>query len=77
MDVIACEAKDDEVVWLRQLNRGEFQEIVIGSSMQAPIHVEAYDLDADNYLDVLVLSMNIVFPNNDKIGNLIVLGCLA
>lgn len=73
MDVIGCEAKDNEVVWLRQLDTGEFREIVIGKNMQAPVHVEAYDLDADDDLDVLVSSMNIVFPNNDKIGSLIVL----
>ncbi|MGK0236800.1 MAG: hypothetical protein ACI92G_000256 [Candidatus Pelagisphaera sp.] len=73
MDIIGCEAKGDEVVWLRQLETGEFQEIVIGSDMHAPVHVEAYDLDADNDIDVLVSSMSIVFPNNDKIGSLIVL----
>lgn len=73
MDVIGCEAKDDELIWLRQLETGDFQEIVIGSNMQAPVHVEAYDLDADGDLDVLVSSMNILFPNNDKIGSLIVL----
>lgn len=73
MDVIGCEAKDDEVVWLRQLETGGFREIVIGSDLQAPVHAEAYDLDADGDLDVLVSAMNIVFPNNDKVGALIVL----
>jgi len=73
MDVIGCEAKDDEVVWLRQLETGDFQEIVIGKEMQAPVHAEVYDLDGDGDLDVLVSSMNIVFPNNDKVGALIVL----
>ncbi len=73
MDAIGCEAKADEVVWLRQLETGKFEEIVIGTEMQAPVHAEAYDLDGDGDLDVLVSSMNIVFPNNDKIGALIVL----
>ncbi len=73
MDIVGCEAKDDEVIWLRQLETGGFQEIVVGSDLQAPVHVEAYDMDADGDLDLLVSSMSIVFPNNDKVGALVVL----
>lgn len=73
MDAVGCEAKDSEVVWLRQKQDGSFEEIVIASDAQAPVHAEIYDLDADGDLDVLVSCMNIVFPNNDKIGTLMVL----
>lgn len=73
LDVVACESKDSEVVWLRQTEDGSFEEIVIASEAQAPVHAEIYDLDADGDLDVLVSSMSIVFPNNDKIGTLMVL----
>ncbi|EDY81017.1 FG-GAP repeat domain protein [Verrucomicrobiia bacterium DG1235] len=73
LDAIGCESKDSEVVWLRQTEDGEFEEIVIASDAQAPVHAEVYDLDADGDLDVLVSCMNIVFPNNDKIGTLMVL----
>lgn len=73
MDAIGCESKDSEVVWLRQKPDHSFEEIVIASDAQAPVHAEAYDLDQDGDLDVLVSSMNIVFPNNDKIGTLILL----
>lgn len=73
MDAIACEAKDDEVVWLRQNRERQFEEILLASNMQAPVHVEAYDLDGDGDLDLLASCMNIVFPNNDKIGALIAL----
>jgi len=73
LDAIGCEAKDSEVVWLRQKQDGSFQEIVIATEAQAPVHAEVYDLDADGDLDVLVSCMNIVFPNNDKIGTLMVL----
>lgn len=72
-DVIGCEAKDDIVVWLKQLPNGDFEEITLADDMQAPVHVEAYDLDDDGDLDLLVSCMNVVFPNNDKIGALIVL----
>ncbi|MBC2606640.1 FG-GAP repeat domain-containing protein [Pelagicoccus albus] len=73
LDLIGCEAKDSEVVWLRQLEDGNFNEILIAPNAQAPVHAEAYDMDADGDLDVLVSCMNIVFPNNDKIGTLMVL----
>ena len=73
MDVVGCEAKHDKVIWLRQDKEGEFQEILLASDMQAPVHAEIYDLDEDGDLDVLVSCMNIVFPNNDKIGALIAL----
>lgn len=73
MDAIGCEAKEDEVIWLRQNRAGSFEEIIIASDMQAPVHAEIYDLDEDGDLDVLVSCMNIVFPNNDKIGALIAL----
>ncbi len=73
MDAIGCEAKDNEVVWLRQDDKGKFEEIILASEMQAPVHAEVYDLDEDGDFDVLVSCMNIVFPNNDKIGALIAL----
>lgn len=73
LDIVACEAKDSEVVWLRQTADGAFEEIVIASDAQAPVHAEVYDLNGDGHLDVLVSCMNIVFPNNDKIGTLMVL----
>lgn len=73
MDVIGCAAKNDEVVWLRQNAKGQFEEILLASDMQAPVHAEVYDLDEDGDLDILVSCMNIVFPNNDKIGALIAL----
>lgn len=73
LDAIGCEAKDSEVVWLRQKTNGSFEEILLSDNAQAPVHVEAYDLDADGDLDILVSCMNVVFPNNNKIGTLMVL----
>lgn len=73
MDAIGCEAKYNEVVWLQQNDKGQFTEILLASDMQAPVHAEVYDLDEDGDFDILVSCMNIVFPNNDKIGALIAL----
>jgi hypothetical protein len=41
--------------------------------MRAPVHVEAVDIDGDGDSDLLVSSMGEVFPNNDKIGSVIIL----
>lgn len=73
LDVLACEARSNEVLWLRQMEDGSFAETVIGKELNAPVQAATADLDDDGDLDVLVASMGMVFPNNDKIGSVIVL----
>ena len=73
LDVIACEAQTNQVLWLRQTAGGGFEERVIASGMKAPVHAEAVDFDGDGDLDVVVASMGFVFPNNDRIGTVFVL----
>ncbi len=72
-DLLACEAKDNTVVWLRQTAPGVFEEKVIGKDLRAPVHAEVVDIDGDGDLDVLVASMSVVFPNNDRIGTVFIL----
>lgn len=73
MDFLACEAKHNLVLWIRQVSPGQFEEQIIGEEMRAPVHVEATDMDGDGDLDVIVSSMSVVFPNNDKIGAIFIL----
>ncbi len=73
MDTIVCESKDDTVLWLRQTAPGEFSEIILADDMRAPVHAEAVDMDEDGDLDLLIASMSIVFPNNDRIGTVYIL----
>ncbi len=77
MDVVGCDAKLNEVFWIRQLADGSYEEIIIGRDLRAPVHVETADMDGDGDLDLIISSMSVVFPNNDKIGAIFILENLA
>lgn len=72
-DILACDDKAQAVVWLRQISAGKFEETVVMADLPSPVHVEAVDIDNDGDLDLLVACMGEVFPNNDKIGSVIIL----
>ena len=73
MDILATESQANLVLWLRQAGPRRFEEIVLATDMSAPVHVEAYDIDLDGDLDLLVACMGQVFPNNDLIGSVVIL----
>jgi len=73
MDVVACEAKEGKILWIRQVSRGHFEEIVLADKVPAPVHVDAVDINGDGRLDLLVACMGVVYPDNDKIGSIIIL----
>ncbi len=73
MDIVFCEARDNTIGWLRQESPGVFTERRLAEKMSAPVHVEAADMDGDGDLDLIVASMGVVFPNNDRIGTVFIL----
>ncbi len=73
-DIIFCEAQDNEVIWIRQTAPGQFApEATLASDLSGPVHVEPADMDGDGDTDLLVSSMGVVFPNNDRIGTAFIL----
>ena len=73
MDVLACEAKENKILWIRQTSRGHFEEKVIAENLPAPVHVAVADMNGTGHYDILVACMSVVFPDNDKIGSVVIL----
>jgi hypothetical protein len=73
LDALVCDAQRNELGWLRQTAPGTFAETTLAADLRGPVHATPDDLDGDGDLDVLVASMGVVFPNNDKIGSLFLL----
>jgi hypothetical protein len=73
VDVVVCDARANAVTWLRQIAPGQFAETVLATDLAGPVHTEAVDLDGDGDLDLLVASIGQVFPDNRKIGAVVIL----
>ncbi|MGD8238634.1 MAG: VCBS repeat-containing protein [Armatimonadota bacterium] len=72
-DVLVCDMLANRIGWIRQTPSGEFVETTIAHEVMAPARVEPNDVDGDGDLDLLIACMGILFPNNDKIGSVVVL----
>ena len=71
-DIVVCDALRGEVGWIRQAPRGVFTEQVV-AKIAAPAHVEAVDFDKDGDTDLLVGALGFLFPNNNRVGSVLVL----
>jgi hypothetical protein len=71
-DIIVADAAKNRVTWLRQSSDRQFAEQTL-AEVPGPAHVQAVDLDRDGDLDLAVASLGVIFPNNAKIGAIIVL----
>ena len=73
MDVIVCDCKNNTVSWIRQYPLGTYTEKILAKDLIAPAHVQIIDFDKDGDKDIMVGVLGMLFPNNDKIGSVVVL----
>jgi hypothetical protein len=73
LDVVVCDARNNFVSWIRQFPSGEYTETILASDLIAPAHVQVIDFDRDGDNDIMVAVLGMLFPNNDKIGSVIIL----
>jgi len=73
LDIIVCDCRSNSVNWIRQYPAGIYSETVLAVDLLAPAHTEVYDFDKDGDKDIMVALLGMIFPNNDKIGSVIIL----
>lgn len=73
MDVVLSDCRGNFVSWIRQFPAGTFTEKILASDLIAPAHIQIIDFDGDNDKDILVAVLGMLFPNNDKIGSVVIL----
>jgi hypothetical protein len=73
LDIIVCDCKSNSVNWIRQYPLGVYTETVIADGLIAPAHAQVIDFDKDGDKDIMVAVLGMLFPNNDKIGSVVIL----
>ena len=71
--IIVCDSRSNTISWVRQYPQGTFTEPVLAEGLIAPAHVEAADFDKDGDQDLMLAVLGMLFPNNDKIGSVVIL----
>ncbi len=73
LDILSPDAKEGTVNWFRQLPDGTFDEIILATDLPAPVRLHAVDMNGNGSLDIIASCMTMVFPNNDRIGSIVIL----
>ncbi|MCB0730597.1 MAG: VCBS repeat-containing protein [Ignavibacteriae bacterium] len=73
LDVIVCDVLDNKITWIQQSPKGVFTEKICSENIMAPSHIQAVDFDKDGDVDLIVSLLGMLFPNNDKIGSIVIL----
>ena len=73
MDIIVCDCRSNTVSWIRQYPAGTYTETILADNLIAPAHTQVIDFDNDGDKDIMVAVLGMLFPNNDKIGSVVIL----
>lgn len=73
LDIVVCDCKSNSVNLIRQHPANDFNETVLADGMIAPAHVDIIDFDKDGDKDIAVAVLGMLFPNNDRIGSVVIL----
>jgi hypothetical protein len=73
LDILVCDGVANRVSWIRQNPRGTFTEYPLGDPIPGPAHVSVADINADGKPDLLVASMGVITPSNDRLGKVVLL----
>ncbi len=71
-DIIVCDCRSNSLNWIRQYPKGVYTETVLADNLIAPAHTQVIDFDNDGDKDIIVAVLGMLFPNNDKIGSVII-----
>jgi hypothetical protein len=73
LDVVLCDDRGNFVSWIRQYPAGTYTETILAGDLIAPSHVQVIDFDYDGDKDLMVGVLGMLFPNNDRIGSVVIL----
>lgn len=73
LDILACDARANEIRFIRQSTDGTWHERTLGQPVEGPVRIDFSDIDGDGDTDLLVASMGMVLPNRERIGSVVIL----
>jgi len=72
-EIIVCDAQANAIYAITLTSDGRVSEHTLAEDVRGPARAHGADFDQDGDMDLLVASMGVIFPQNDKIGSVVLL----